>query len=69
MDRRDQLWPTGRAVVEAFSQSPWMKARGLSGVAGLLEMVLHYSAFIDQLRIVGLAFVSNRSWGANPLAN
>jgi hypothetical protein len=36
-------------VVEALSQSPWMRERGLSGVAGVLEMVRHYAAFIDQL--------------------
>jgi hypothetical protein len=36
-------------VVEALSQSPWMKERGLSGVAGVLEMVRHYAAFIDRL--------------------
>jgi hypothetical protein len=36
-------------VVEALSQSPWMKERGLSGVSGVLEMVRHYAAFIDQL--------------------
>lgn len=36
-------------VVEALSQSPWMKERGLSGVAGVLEMVRHYAALIDQL--------------------
>ena len=36
-------------VVEALSQSPWMKVRGLSGVAGLLEMLRHYAAFTDQL--------------------
>jgi hypothetical protein len=36
-------------VVEALSQSPWMKVRGLSGVAGLGEMVRHYAALIDQL--------------------
>jgi hypothetical protein len=26
-----------------------MKERGLSGVAGVLQMVPHYAAFIDQL--------------------
>jgi hypothetical protein len=36
-------------VVEALSQSPWMVERGLSGVAGLLEMVRQYAAFTDQL--------------------
>jgi hypothetical protein len=36
-------------VVEALSQSPWMKGRGLSGLAGLREMVRHYAAFSDQL--------------------
>ena len=28
-------------VIEALSQSPWMKERGLSGVAGVLEMAPH----------------------------
>jgi hypothetical protein len=36
-------------VAEAFSQSPWMKERGLSGVAGLREMICHYAALADQL--------------------
>jgi hypothetical protein len=36
-------------VVEALSQSPWMKERGFSGIAGLLEFVRHYVVFIDQL--------------------
>jgi hypothetical protein len=36
-------------MVEAVSQSPWILERGLSGVAGLLEMVRHYAAFTDQL--------------------
>ena len=44
---RGLAWQT--YVVEALSQSPWMKERGLSGVAGLLEMVRYYAAFIDQL--------------------
>jgi hypothetical protein len=35
--------------VEALSQSPWMKGRGLSGLAGLREMVRHYAAFLEQL--------------------
>ena len=45
--KRGLAWQT--YAVEALSQSPWMKERGLSGVAGLLEMVRHYAAFIDQL--------------------
>jgi hypothetical protein len=36
-------------VVEAFSQSPWMKGRGLVGVTGLVEAVQHYAAFTDRL--------------------
>ena len=36
-------------VVEALSQSPWMKKRDLAGVAGLLEMFRHYSALNDEL--------------------
>ena len=45
--KRGLAWQT--YAVEALSQSPWMKERGLSGVAGLLEMVRQYAAFIDQL--------------------
>ena len=45
--KRGLAWQT--YAVEALSQSPWMKERGLSGVAGLLEMVRYYAAFIDQL--------------------
>jgi hypothetical protein len=36
-------------VVDAFSRYPWMKARGLSGVDGILEMVAQYSALADRL--------------------
>jgi hypothetical protein len=36
-------------VVEALSQSPWMKGRGLAGVTGVREMVQRYATFTDQL--------------------
>ena len=45
--KRGPAWQS--YVVEALSQSPWMKERGLSGVAGVLEMAPHYAAFINQL--------------------
>jgi DNA polymerase III delta prime subunit len=36
-------------VVDAFNRYPWMKARGLSGVGGILEMIGQYSALSDRL--------------------
>jgi hypothetical protein len=38
-----------RYVVDAFNRCPWMKARGLSGVGGMLEMIGQYSALTDRL--------------------
>ena len=36
-------------VIEAFNQSPWMQARGLSGVEGADQMVGAYADLIDRL--------------------
>jgi len=36
-------------VVDAFNRYPWMKARGLSGVGGVLEMIAQYSALAERL--------------------
>lgn len=38
-----------RYVEEAFSQSPWMISRGLSGREGMLEMFAEYSQCMDRL--------------------
>jgi hypothetical protein len=38
-----------RYVVDAFNRYPWMKARGLSGVGGMLEMIGQYSVLTDHL--------------------
>jgi hypothetical protein len=35
--------------IEALKQSPWMKARALSGVKGVDQMLVEYADFIDQL--------------------
>ena len=45
--KRGPAWE--RYVVEALSQSPWMKNRALSGVEGVLSMVRLYSTFFDRL--------------------
>jgi hypothetical protein len=36
-------------VIEAFNQSPWMRARGLSGVEGADRMLVAYADLIDRL--------------------
>src|SRR5262245_57085201 len=36
-------------VVDAFNRYPWMKARGLAGIGGILEMIAQYSALMDRL--------------------
>jgi len=36
-------------VVDAFNRYPWMKARGLAGIGGILEMIPDYSALMDRL--------------------
>ena len=38
-----------RYVVDAFNRYPWMQARGLSGVGGMLEMIGQYAAMTDRL--------------------
>jgi hypothetical protein len=40
MRARGPAWE--RYVVDAFNRYPWMKARGLSGVGGMLEMIGQY---------------------------
>jgi hypothetical protein len=47
MRARGPAWE--RYVVNAFNRYPWMKARGLSGVDGMLEMIGQYSALTDRL--------------------
>jgi hypothetical protein len=44
---RGPVWE--RYVVDAFDRYPWMKARGLSGVGGMLEMIGQYSVLTDHL--------------------
>jgi hypothetical protein len=39
----------GEYFIEALKQSPWMKARALSGVKGVDQMLVEYADFIDQL--------------------
>jgi hypothetical protein len=36
-------------VVDAFNRYPWMQARGLSGIAGILDMIAQYSALMERL--------------------
>lgn len=43
--QRGRTWE--RYVVEALSQSPWMKKRGLSGIAGAVAMVRRYAEVLD----------------------
>ena len=38
-----------RYVVDAFNRYPWMTARGLSGIGGMLEMIGQYAAMTDRL--------------------
>ena len=35
--------------IEALKQSPWMKARALSGVEGVYQTLVEYANFIEQL--------------------
>src|SRR5262245_28123363 len=43
-------WPAWESyVVDAFNRYPWMKARGLAGIGGILEMIAQYSALMDRL--------------------
>jgi hypothetical protein len=36
-------------LIEAFEQSPWMRARALSGVAGADRMIVAYADLVDRL--------------------
>jgi len=36
-------------LIETFQQSPWMRARALSGVEGADQMLVEYADLIDQL--------------------
>jgi hypothetical protein len=45
--KRGPTWES--YLVEAFEQSPWMRARALSGVEGADQMVVAYADLIDQL--------------------
>jgi hypothetical protein len=45
--KRGPVWE--RYLVEAFEQSPWMKARVLSGIDGAYQMFVAYADLVDQL--------------------
>ena len=45
--KRGPAWES--YLVEAFEQSPWMRARALSGVEGADQMLVAYADLIDQL--------------------
>jgi len=45
--KRGPAWET--YLVEAFNHYPWMKSRGLSGIEGVGELFVQYSAAIDRL--------------------
>jgi hypothetical protein len=45
--KRGPIWES--YLVEALEQSPWMRARALSGVEGADQMVVAYADLIDQL--------------------
>jgi hypothetical protein len=36
-------------LIEALKQSPWMRARALSGIDGVNEMLVEYAKLVDQL--------------------
>jgi hypothetical protein len=38
-----------RYLTEAFEQSPWMRARSLSGVEGADQMIVAYASLVDRL--------------------
>ena len=38
-----------RYLIEAFEQSPWMRARALSGVEGADRMIVEYAGLVDRL--------------------
>jgi hypothetical protein len=45
--KRGPVWE--RYLVEAFEQTPWMRARALSGVGGADQMFVAYADLVDQL--------------------
>jgi hypothetical protein len=45
--KRGPVWE--RYLVQAFEQSPWMKARALSGIDGAYQMFVAYADLVDQL--------------------
>jgi len=45
--KRGPTWES--YLVEALEQSPWMRARALSGLEGADQMVVAYADLIDQL--------------------
>lgn len=45
--KRGPVWES--YLVEAFEQSPWMKARTLSGIEGAYQMFVAYADLVDQL--------------------
>jgi len=45
--KRGPTWES--YLVEAFEQSPWMKARALSGFEGAYQMFVAYADLVDQL--------------------
>ena len=53
--KRGSAWE--RYVIEAFGHFPWMKSRGLSGISGVSQLFVEYSAVIDRL-VAGWRFPS-----------
>jgi hypothetical protein len=47
IEKRGPAWES--YVVEAFSHFPWMRSRGLSGIKGVSQLFVQYSAAIDRL--------------------
>jgi hypothetical protein len=45
--KRGPVWES--YLVEAFEQSPWMKARALSGIEGAYQMFVAYADLVDRL--------------------
>jgi hypothetical protein len=45
--KRGPIWEG--YLVQAFEQSPWMKARALSGIEGANQMFVAYAGLVDQL--------------------
>jgi hypothetical protein len=45
--KRGPVWES--YLVEALAQSPWMRARAVSGVEGADQMLVAYADLIDQL--------------------